>query len=64
MIIKVYDKKNNILIGEGREISNKIISFTFNNLDGDFIVCLFNMLEPKIKSKYKKDIVIKIEEEK
>lgn len=63
MIIKVYDKKNNILIGEGREISNKIISFTFNNLDGDFIVCPFNMLEAKIKNKYKKEILIKIEEE-
>ncbi len=62
MVIKVYDKNNNILIGEGREISNKIISFTFNNINGDFIVCPFNLLESKIIKKYKKSILIKTEE--
>lgn len=60
--VKAFNKKNNILIGEGSEISNGIISFVFNNLNNDFIVCPFNLLEIKIYNKYKQKVNLKIYE--
>ena len=63
MKIEVYDNVNNILIGEGNEISNKIIYFIFNNLDSNFIVCPINLLENKIRQIYKRKIKIKFVEE-
>ena len=60
MNIRVFDKQSKILIGEGNLIQKDIIYFIYNNLDDDFIVTPFNLLEKKISEKFKRKIEIQI----
>ena len=60
MNIKIFDKQSKILIGEGNLIQKDIIYLIYNNLDDDFIVTPFNLLEKKISEKFKRKIEIQI----